>query len=367
MNIQMVVAVAVALGLANGAFAQSGARNNLVKPIHGPGPVSPGSRAENTYVPPPSVVIVTPCPVPVQTVIITIQPEVVRYQQPAYSARYLSNRSPSRVVGAYAVPSTHVRPVCTTAAANWGLSTSSIMTDPWWRGDGFSTRSDWRGVGSAYSNGTAWWTTGVDEAFGLSVPEAGRFTEGYVVEPEIPGRIEHRYAPARRYIIIDDQRDERVVIPAAGVVEVEAEWHEPDAPSATAAIAPRPRRDIRPDVRRAARLTAERQYIDAIDTVRRAVVEEPEAFTGRHGNLLGKDKDSEQRLRSALLAFQSPPGRVISATDAKFMAAAIHAVLGEHESALASIRVGRELGEDRPSGRALYRVLSRTDSAEAKP
>jgi hypothetical protein len=101
-----------------------------------------------------------------------------------------------------------------------------------------------------------------------------------------------------------------------------------------------------------------RRELDAIDTLRRAVVEEPEAFTGRLGNLLDGDREMLDQARAAIGHYRGEPEGV-APTDAHFMAAALAAAIGDHDTALAAIRIARELGEDRPSGRALYRVLGR--------
>jgi len=99
-----------------------------------------------------------------------------------------------------------------------------------------------------------------------------------------------------------------------------------------------PPRDVRPDVRMATRLTLRGRYADAIETLRHSVYQDPEAYTAANV-LFVDDVDMRDRLREAVAVYERRESRrfgsSIAETDARFMAAAMSAALGERDAAFA--------------------------------
>lgn len=123
-------------------------------------------------------------------------------------------------------------------------------------------------------------------------------------------------------------------------------------------------RDVRAEVRLAVRLaatSAERgeNWTAAVDAMRNAVYASPDAFAPASGGMFASDPAMQERLRAALAACGPDAVGRTSASDAAFMRAALSAAAGDADAALHAIREARELGEARPSGKALHRVLSR--------
>jgi hypothetical protein len=108
----------------------------------------------------------------------------------------------------------------------------------------------------------------------------------------------------------------------------------------------------------AVRLTSEGKFLGAVDTVRQAVYREPEAFNAERGSLFS-DSEITAKLTQAIAAYRDGPHPGVSQADAEFMVAALSASEGQGDAAFAAIRQARAAGEDRPSGKALHRVLSR--------
>jgi hypothetical protein len=128
-------------------------------------------------------------------------------------------------------------------------------------------------------------------------------------------------------------------------------------------------RDVRAEVRLAARLaasSAERSenWSAAVDAMRNAVYASPEAFAPGSGGMFSSDPAMQERLRAAIAACGPDAVGRMSAPDAAFMRAALSAAAGDSDAALQAIRQARELGETRPSGKALHRVLSRPRAVE---
>jgi hypothetical protein len=157
---------------------------------------------------------------------------------------------------------------------------------------------------------------------------------------------------------------DRTRAPAPASAADESDWVDPrPIPS----VAARPRQDVRPDVRLAARLASEGRTRGAVDTLRQAVYRDAEAFSGAGGPLV-TDADTLALLRQAIAAYREGGHTGVSAADSAFMAAAMEAASGDGDAAFEAIRTARQAGEDRPSGKALHRVLSRGRvSSESQP
>lgn len=117
--------------------------------------------------------------------------------------------------------------------------------------------------------------------------------------------------------------------------------------------------DIRPDLRLAARLTTNGQQAGAVDVVRHAVYQQPEAFSAAQVSLFESDPAAQERIRLAIAEYTSPGHARVSQVDAAFMVAALSAAIGDSDAAVDAIRSARQLGETRASGKALHRVLTR--------
>jgi hypothetical protein len=141
-------------------------------------------------------------------------------------------------------------------------------------------------------------------------------------------------------------------------VNDDAEWFE--TRTNTSAVA-RARRDMRPEVRLAVRLTLENRYAGAMDTVRGAVYRDPEFFAGEPAFA---DAGTREHVERAIAAYRADSGKRISPADAQFMVAALSASIGDRDAARAAIRAARQEGESRPSGKVLHRVLNRGYSPE---
>lgn len=122
--------------------------------------------------------------------------------------------------------------------------------------------------------------------------------------------------------------------------------------------------DPRPEVRLAVRLSLEGRRRDAVEVLRHAVYQNPEAFSAVHGSMFARDAAADARLAAAIEAWNDPDRR--TSADRAFMLAALSAARGPAPAALEAIREARRLGEDRDSGKMLHRVLSRVDD-EARP
>lgn len=153
----------------------------------------------------------------------------------------------------------------------------------------------------------------------------------------------------------------------------DAGWFEVAPASSRAATKPR---DVRAEVRLAARLASRDagsnpRLAAAVEAMRDAVYASPESFApqGTGTGMFADDAATQERLRAARAAAESSPPRELSASDAAFLRAALSAALGESDAALTAIREARDLGESRPSGKALHRVLSRprADTTETAP
>lgn len=143
-------------------------------------------------------------------------------------------------------------------------------------------------------------------------------------------------------------------------------WY--DAADAAPVTSPR---DVRAEVRLAARLASAgadggSAWADAVTAMRSAVYTSPEAFAASSGGMFTADPAMQERLRTALAACGPESNGRVNPSDAAFMRAAISAAIGESGPALDAIRQARDLGEDRPSGKALHRVLSRARPADAE-
>lgn len=173
-----------------------------------------------------------------------------------------------------------------------------------------------------------------------------------------------RSAPERRRSSrSDDARVSDRLAPGAGDAPealTDPEW---DGLSAPALPVRRSGFDARPDVRMAVRLTLDGRTRDAVEALRHAVNQYPEAFTGTSGSMFAGDPAAERRLSEASDVLAEGAGQRLSAVDSSFMVAALAAARGDRETALAAIRDARRLGEDRDSGKLLHRVLSRAQPA----
>lgn len=205
---------------------------------------------------------------------------------------------------------------------------------------GAAGSAGWEGVSSA-GFGPGLDTSGVaDGALGDAIARR------YVPAPARPWRVAPRTPGATAGHTADDAGSD-------------ADWIDP---TPIPPLAARPRSDVRPDLRMAVRLSLDHRLPGAIDTVRQAVYREPEAFNGAAGALF-TDPRTLARVDEAIAAYRDAPPANVSPADAAFMVAALEAAAGRGDQAFAAIRRARELGEDRPSGKSLHRVLSRGRAA----
>lgn len=359
--------------------AEPDARNNLVRPIHGPGPVRPEAPRPS---PPPA-----PAPPPSPSAPAVSRPQ--REPVPIFRRQFSGNRSSytvGRTAGTLARPivespdatldfRTDARPT-----APWGVTYSDAFTDPWWRGDRYTSRPQWDLGNADRYRSPSWWTfPGTNQ---VGVPD--RLDDGYGFEVERP--LNRLDGPAGRrllYVPIDPAApvrtggigapdDFRVPGPSprerrrSSATLANPNWTEPPQPRAGGLIAAKPRRDIRPDIRRAINLSDDRRYSDAVDTMRRAVIEEPEAFTAIHGEMFARDADAA-RISDLIALYQRDEVRPLAPADQAFMVAALSAVRGDRPAAAAAVRALRDANDDRPSSRTLHRVLTRTSPPASPP
>lgn len=243
----------------------------------------------------------------------------------------------------------------TTAVGVSGYAIEPGWDDPPWG------PSDVERPASSFGTGrTAGWESVSSAGFGPGVNTSG------VADGAIDDSIGRRYVPSstrERVWRVATHAPSRAQEPDATAADHDAstgdsaDWIDP-APIPP--LAARPRRNVRPDLRMAVRLSLEHQFHGAIDTLREAVYREPEAFNAAEGALFG-DPEMQARVEQAIATYRAaPPGVAgVLPTDAAFMVAALEAASGRGDEAFAAIRHARELGEDRPSGKSLHRVLSR--------
>lgn len=345
-----VLCVAGLLVATESAGAEPTPRNNMDRPIYGPGPQRNGvdperqpprhdDRPAEVYIPPPP--LPPPPPVP-YTVVAPPEARVNGYR----GWRYVPV-APAGVI----YPATVIYRYDTWLGGGSVLRTwrNHANYNPDWTlirpGE---ARSDWYRQPSAYRPDGPYRYLEDDFACeDLWRSQQRCYDEGLVLSAAL--------ARERQLAV----QSGAVVAPLPRVAREDQGWTEPPDSTSQHALSARPRQDVRPEIRRAANLAADGRYFDSIDTLRFTVNQEPEAFTGRLGNLFASDRDAEQKIRYAISIFQDRPRMHVSDVDGAFMVAALHAAIGEHDPAWEAARLARELGENRPSGKALYRVLAR--------
>jgi len=228
----------------------------------------------------------------------------------------------------------------TTAVGVSGYSIEPGWDDPPWGPRDVQRPASSFGSGDSGGVGNAGFGPGVD-------------TSG-VASRAVGEAIQRRYIPAQAWRAAP--RPPRAAASAPAVdMGSHADWIDP---TPIPSVAARPRRDVRPDLRMAVRLSLGDRMPDAIDAVRPAVYREPEAFNATAGPLFS-DPQMLARIDEAIAAYRTAAPARVSAADAEFMIAVLEAAAGRGDEAFAAIRQARELGESRPSGKSLHRVLSR--------
>lgn len=232
----------------------------------------------------------------------------------------------------------------TTAVGVSGFAIEPGWDDPPWGPSDIERPSSSFGAG-----GSAGWEGVSSAGFGPGLDTSG------VADGALGDAIARRYvpAPARPWRVAPRTPG----VPAGNTDDAgsDTDWIDP---SPIPPLAARPRSDVRPDLRMAVRLSLDHRLPGAIDTVRQAVYREPEAFNAAAGPLF-TDPHMLARVDEAISAYRDAPPAGVSPADAAFMVAALEAAAGRGDRAFAAIRHARELGEDRPSGKSLHRVLSR--------
>lgn len=347
-----VLCVAALLVATNKAPAEPTPRNNMDKPIHGPGPQRNGvdpqrqpprhdDRPVEVYIPPPPLPPSPPVP---YTVVAPPEARVSGYR----GWRYV----PSAPAGV-TYPATVIYRYDT-----WQGGGAVLRT---WRNHSHynpdltlvrpgETRGDWHRRHGWSRSSYSGYPRYTDDDFvceDLSRSQQRCYEEGLALSAALA---RERQLATQAGVL---------AVPPPPVPPEDQGWTEPPDSISQHALSARPRHDVRPEIRRAASLAADGRYFDSIDTLRFTVNQEPEAFTGRIGNLFASDRDAEQKIRYAISIYQDRPRMRVSDVDGAFMVAALLAAIGEHDPAWEAARLARELGENRPSGKALYRVLAR--------
>lgn len=128
--------------------------------------------------------------------------------------------------------------------------------------------------------------------------------------------------------------------------------------------------DVWPDVGEALSATARSNFGTAVNALRRAAMNNPDAVvspTGQFAKALAVDQDLAQRARYALNVYTDPPRRVLNEADAKFMVAALSGALGKTTEAREAVRAAKAAGDSTSSTELLARSLSRSGPSTQGP
>lgn len=225
------------------------------------------------------------------------------------------------------------------------VGVSGYAIEPGWDDPPWGPREVLRPASSFDSSASG----GVGNAgFGPGVDTSG------VANPAVGDAIQRRYVPAQAWRVAP--RAPRQAASGRAIDRgSDSDWVDP---TPIPPLAARPRRDVRPDLRMAVRLSLEDRMPGAIDAVRQAVYREPEAFDTAAGAIFS-DPQMLAKVDEAIAAYRAAPNTQVSASDAEFMVAVLSAAAGRGDEAFAAIQRARQLGENRPSGKSLHRVLSR--------
>lgn len=121
-----------------------------------------------------------------------------------------------------------------------------------------------------------------------------------------------------------------------------------------------PRYNVVPDFTFSVDAVAQNEFSLAVGSMRRAALVNPAALVRPDGDLarsLRSDPELMQRARYAMGVFQSPPSRVVSDADARFMVAALAAAMGDNDVARGAIREALGAGDAQTSTALLRDVL----------
>jgi hypothetical protein len=122
-----------------------------------------------------------------------------------------------------------------------------------------------------------------------------------------------------------------------------------------------PRYDIAPDFFVSIDSTRSGEYSLAVNAMRRAAMVNAGALVRPDGNVaraLRNEPELQQRARYALSVFRSPPLRVVSDADARFMVAALSTALGETDAAREAIRGAVNASDTQSSTTYLQNALN---------